>query len=68
MHENWHGYLFPAGLNFLIRTSRLRRDFVARSARPCLGFSAALSWRCRIVLYIYAENSTLGLKTVYRWQ
>lgn len=66
--ENWHGYLFPTCLNFLISTSRLRRDLVTRFARPCLGLSAALSWSCHIVLYIYAENSTLGLKTVYRWQ
>ena len=68
MHENWHGYLFPTGLNFLIRTSRRCRDFVAHSARRCQGDSVALSWCCHIVLYIYAENSTLGLKTVYRWQ
>lgn len=68
MHESWHGYLFPPSLNFLIGTSRRCRDFVARSARRCQGDSVALSWCCHIVLYIYAENSTLGLKTVYRWQ
>lgn len=68
MHENWHGYLFLTSLNFLIGTSRRCRDFVARSARRCQGDSAALSWCCHIVLYIYDENSTLGLKTVYKWQ
>ena len=64
MNENQHGDLFRLSCVFFHGTSWPCHEFVARSARPCLGLSAVLSWCCRIVLYIYVENSSLGLKTV----
>lgn len=66
--ENWHGELFRLGYIFLTMWSAVARGVVYYLIWGCHVDPTALSWCCRIVLYIYDENSTLGLKKAYTWQ
>lgn len=66
--ENWHGELFRLGYIFLTVWSAVARGVVCYLIWGCHVDSTALYWCCRIVLYIYDENSTLGLKKAYTWR